>query len=51
MRQHSPISILVNIRDAVVIDHLDKSLTDALSQLIDLLAITRTARAALEEAR
>jgi hypothetical protein len=37
-------------RDAVLVDHLDENLTNAISRLIDLLAMTRTARAALERA-
>lgn len=37
-------------RDAVLISHLDKRLTDAMSQLVDLLAMTRVARATLAQA-
>jgi hypothetical protein len=37
-------------RDAIVIDHLDGTLRDAISRLIDLTVVTRTARAALERA-
>jgi hypothetical protein len=37
-------------RDAIVIDHLDERLGDAISRLIDLRVVTRTARAALQKA-
>jgi hypothetical protein len=37
-------------RDVVVIDHLDGKLTDAMSQIIDLLAMTRMARTTAERA-
>lgn len=37
-------------RDAVLVDHLDETLSGAISQLIDLLATTRMARAKLERA-
>lgn len=37
-------------RDAIVVDHLDQSLTATLSRLIDLLALTRSARAVLDRA-
>jgi hypothetical protein len=36
-------------KDAILIDHLDAMLTDAMSRVIDLLAMTRMARAALRE--
>jgi len=35
-------------RDAIIIDHLDESLGDAISRLIDLTVVTRAARAALQ---
>jgi len=34
-------------RDAIVIDHLDQSLGDAISRLIDLRVVARAAKAAL----
>jgi len=37
-------------RDAIVIDHLDGTLCDAISRLIDLTVVTRTARVALQRA-
>jgi len=37
-------------RDAVVIDHLDERLREAISLLIDLRVMTRTARAAIQSA-
>jgi hypothetical protein len=37
-------------RDVLIINHLDKKLTEAVSQLIDMLTMTRMARAALREA-
>ena len=37
-------------RDAIIIDHLDETLGDAISRLIDLTVVTRTARAALQRA-
>jgi hypothetical protein len=36
-------------QDAIIMDHLDTSLMEAISQLIDPLAMTRAARAALEQ--
>lgn len=38
-------------RDAIVIDHLDESVGDAVTRLIDLRVVTRTARAALQQAQ
>ena len=32
-------------RDVLIVDHLDRKLTDAVSQLIDLLTMTRMAKA------
>ena len=32
-------------RDALIVDHLDRKLTDAVSQLIDLLTMSRIAKA------
>ena len=37
-------------RDAIVVDHLDKSLIATLCRLVDLLAPTRSARAVLDRA-
>jgi hypothetical protein len=37
-------------RDALLVDHLDESVANAISKLIDMLAMTRTARAALQRA-
>jgi hypothetical protein len=37
-------------RDAVLIDHLDETLHEAITRLIDLRVMTRTARAALHRA-
>src|SRR4051812_17108735 len=37
-------------RDAIVMDHLDEKLLDAISGLIDLLASIRSAKAALAQA-
>jgi len=37
-------------RDIILVGHLDERLTDAISGLIDLLALTRIARGALERA-
>jgi hypothetical protein len=37
-------------RDAVLLDHLDASLTGSMSRVLDLLAMVRIARAALEQA-
>lgn len=37
-------------RDAVVIHHLDESLHEAITRLIDLRVMTRTARVALQKA-
>ncbi|WP_128935508.1 hypothetical protein [Bradyrhizobium zhanjiangense] len=36
-------------RDAVLLDHLDASLTGSMSRVVDLLAMIRVARAALEQ--
>jgi hypothetical protein len=38
-------------KDAVLIDHLEKRLREAISQIIDLLAMTRSARVVLDGGR
>ena len=37
-------------KDAILIDHLDGTLNDAMSRVIDLLSMTRMARAAIRKA-